>query len=286
MQALAQALMVEQGGDGHEDQQEGEPGPGGRGDDGGPPAGEEAPPGVPDPVPPPQRTGQQTPGNITPPVVTGGPAASRFSVPLSAVGFLPDAATINGVVAAGSYFSLILAHTGIDAIFGRKFLAKAGISEDDLYNIVAPIRDDEIETALDGIAADDGAPVPLGLKAKVRTAFLIARSLAGVTPAPPPVAASSSATSQGMTDGNITNDPNTVALADTVDQTSKAVIRILPPDKIKKTRAKHIAKVGTKPTEDEDVAKEQLSALFVAVTIMICRCTPTSRCGSRSGSGC
>ena len=72
-----------------------------------------------------------------------------------------------------------------------------------------------------------------------------------------------------MTDGNITNDPNTVALADTVDQTSKAVIRILPPDKIKKMRAKYIAKVGTKPTEDEDVAKEQLSALFVAVTIMM-----------------
>ena len=68
---------------------------------------------------------------------------------------------------------------------------------------------------------------------------------------------------------DIANDPNTVALSDTVDQTSKAVIQILPPDKVKKMRARFVEKNGVKPTEDEDVAKEQLSALFVAVTIMM-----------------
>ena len=34
-------------------------------------------------------------------------------------------------------------------------------------------------------------------------------------------------------------------------------------------RARFIEKVGVKPTEDEDVAKEQLSVLFVVVTIMM-----------------
>ena len=129
-QALAQALLVEQGGEQREEQQgEGQPDPGGHGEGGGPPGGEEAPPVVPDPAPPPQRPAHQSAGNVTPPAGTGGQSASRFSVPLSAVGFLPDTTAINGIVAAGSYFSLIIAHSGIDAVFGRKFLAKAGIAE-------------------------------------------------------------------------------------------------------------------------------------------------------------
>ena len=106
------------------------------------------------------------------------------------------------------------------------------------------------------------------MKSKIRTAFKIARSLSGIQPAasPLPTSATTSLVSEAK---DITTDPNTIALSDTVDQTSKAVAKILPDAQLKKMRARFTNHNGVKPTEDEDVTKEQLSALFVAVFTMI-----------------
>ena len=227
---------------------------------GGEPQGE-GPLAVPPRGPTPPRNGPrgEPPGTAQP---------SAVRVPLAAVGYLPDPVTLNNIVEGGSTFALVLAYTGVDADIGRKFLQKAGLSEEDLFNTVATIRDDEIENTLDEVALEEESPIPLGVKSKIRTAFKIARSLSGIQPAAPPLPISTT-TSLGSEAKDITTDPNTIALSDTVDQTSKAVVKILPNAQLKKMRARFVKHNGVKPTEDEDVTKEQLSALFVAVFTMI-----------------
>ena len=86
---------------------------------------------------------------------------------------------------------MVLAYSGVDAGIGQKFLQKAGLSEEDLFNTVATIRDDEIEKTLDDVALEEDSPIPLGVKSKIRTAFKIARSLSGIQPAPSPLPSSS-----------------------------------------------------------------------------------------------
>ena len=63
-------------------------------------------------------------------------------------------------------------------------------------------------------------------------------------------------------------DSNTVALSDTVSQTNAAVVKILDAKTIKEFRHNYYVKHGEWPSEDEDITKEQLTALFTMLTVI------------------
>ena len=190
--------------------------------------------------------------------------------------YLPPPDEVDSINADGGKVSAIFAFCGIDAEVGVAVLTALGIETDDHYSTLGSIHPGELEDMMKDVKAN-GVPIKLGVKTKIRNTLRVGRTLAGMKELPPPSFASpgvslSSQPFQPIIQVTLPPQPvapepavapEVVLLNQTVDQTSDIKIKNLDPAKLKELRGRFKKARGDPPKEDENVTREQLSALFM-----------------------
>ena len=147
---------------------------------------------------------------------------------------------------------------------GIAFMRASGLTDTDHYSVIAGITEHEVEDVIAKIVVE-GTPLTLGDKAKIRNLFLVGRGILGVAapasrpPATPTTTTEAPAPSQSKTTAD------TLQLSEVIIQTSKAEVRMLAVSEINKARRRYRLVMGINPPEEEQVTREQLSALNTVI---------------------
>ena len=156
-------------------------------------------------------------------------------------------------------------------MWGTAFLSLLDVDASDHYALCGDITRTELEDILSRTRLAGNAKLTFGQKAKIRMAFRVARAMAGIAePAdlPPSVATPVTTLVSSSSGAVVSGDPHSITLGEAILQGNDTKIKILGEEVVAEARETYFRAVGNYPTEDEDIAEEQLSALVFMVTVM------------------
>ena len=207
-------------------------------------------------------------GNETPP----GAFVSSSANPIAAPGplrpgLMPSPQALAEMKRDGDSMAALFSYCEVPQEVGTRFFKAAGIVDRDHLSMCCTTSREEVEEVFRDISVE--APVNLGTKAKIRLAYQVARVVNGIAePPPPPVVQQAGGSAAGIPNEIIMKKElatDVFTLGDTVWQTSRAEVKLLTKELIKKGYARYIKEEGSKPTAEENVTPEQLSALELIV---------------------
>ena len=211
---------------------------------------------------------QQGSGNVTPP----GEFVSSSANPIASAGplrpgLMPSPQALADMKSHGDTMAALFSYCEVPQDVGSRFFKAAGIVDRDHLSMCCTTTREEVEEVFKEIASD--GPIGLGTKAKIRLAYQVARVVNGIPEAPPTLVTQSSVQSgTGIPSEVILKKElatDVVTLGDTVWQTSRAEVKLLTKELIKAGYARYIKEEGSKPTAEENITPEQLSALELIV---------------------
>ena len=152
-----------------------------------------------------------------------------------------------------------IAYAGVTLEVFDSIFSASGITTRDYYTTAAMMSPRELDSILDKAVVDE-APVTLGVRLKLRNAFLIMRGAAGVPeaavpsappapptpPAPTPIYVGPGQNTAAMAPGEVTGG-GLIPLSDTIDQSSKLEVKMLDAATLAKGRRRYLKLERTDP---------------------------------------
>ena len=206
-------------------------------------------------------------GSATPPLEGFGSSAANPIPPPGPLrpGLMPSPEVLADLRQQSNSMAAVFSYCQVPQDIGMSFMKLAGITDRDHCSLCCTTSREEVEDIFKQMQSE--SPVPLGARAKIRMAFQVGRVIHGVAepaaPAPTPTTSASTFPTEVIMKKELATD--VVTLGDTVWQTSRAEIRLMTKEMIKKGYARYISVEGDKPPPEENLTPEQLSALELIV---------------------
>ena len=185
---------------------------------------------------------------------------------------LPSPAALADMQASGDSLDLYLSYYGVSDRVGTALMKALEMTSKDHFSIAAGISDSEYEELLKTLTVR-GTSLTLGMRARIRMTIRCVKTLSGVRHEPMPqhtiaTTATYSAVEGAVHSADRVGEPNSVSLADTVLQTSSAVVKKLDPATIRQYRRRYYSIHDEWPAEEEDISEEQLTGLYTVVFVL------------------
>ena len=197
---------------------------------------------------------------------------SFVQVPVMSGAFMPPPQVLQQIESAGGAFGMILAYLAIPTDICLALLTGLDMNINESFVVILGLRDDELDRVISELRVA-GKPISVGMRSRIRMAIRIARVMGGgentnVTQLSTPPQQSTPTGSSSSTTPVEKNDPNMVALNETVSQTNDGKVKKLPRSVIKDYRKNYVAFHRVEPPTEEDIADELLTALHTVFFIL------------------